>query len=228
MNSKISNGTPTSAPGKARRPLCIHPERGFSILELMIALFVLLFGFFAMANLIATSVVVNRSSNQLTSLTQLASEKLEELRSLDTTDPQVYPAVLSGGPGAPVVGGSLTGEVTDTVNVGGVNSVVSYFDVVYANQRDGSITRTAGPNDDTRNYKSEKTGLDGTTIGTTSGAEPTQVSYRRRWTIESNTPINGATQITVEVAVKTNKLSDPDPQATVNNFRQVIRVRTIR
>ncbi|MBZ5535281.1 MAG: hypothetical protein LAO31_04935 [Acidobacteriia bacterium] len=227
MSTNHSNSTAAFHPVTPRWPVRIRMERGFSILELMIALFVLLFGFITMANLIATSVVVNRSSNHLTSIAQLASEKLEEIRALDATDPRVYPAILSGSPGAPVTGGSLTGDVTTPVNVGGVNYTISYFDVVYVNQRDGSITRTAGP-DDTGNFSSETTSLDGaTTPPAASGNEPTQLSYRRRWTIESNTPINGATQITVEVAVKTNKLSDPDPPATLNNFRQVIRMRTI-
>lgn len=227
MSTNHSNGIAAADPASTRSPVRNRLECGFSILELMIALFVLLFGFIAMANLIATSIVVNRSSNRLTSITQLASEKLEELRGLDVTDPKVYPAILSGSPSGPVTGGSLTGDVTENVNVGGVNYTVSYFDVVYLDQRDGSITRTAGPDDVFGTYSFQKTALDGTTTDRAACPEPTQLSYRRRWTIESNTPINGATQITVEVAVKTNRLSEPDPPATLNNFRQVIRMRAI-
>ncbi|MFI5175642.1 MAG: hypothetical protein ACHQKY_12335 [Terriglobia bacterium] len=215
MNLHLSNGASPDDRTNDRQSVRFSVERGFSILELMIALYVLLFGFIAIANLIATSIVVNRSSNRLTSLTQLASEKLEELRSYDVNDPLAH------------AGGSLGNDVTALVVDATGNHTVSYFDAVYLNQRNGSITRTGGP-DDTGGYPTETTTIDGTTTTGNLGGEPTQVSYRRRWLIESNTPINGATQITVEVAVKTNKLSDPDSPGTVNNFRQVIRMRAIR
>ncbi|MGB7622674.1 MAG: hypothetical protein WBN92_10030, partial [Terriglobia bacterium] len=197
-----------------RQSVRFSVERGFSILELMIALFVLLFGFIAMANLIATSIVVNRSSNRLTSLTQLASEKLEELRSYDVNDVHAQ------------AGGSLTQDITANVADAGGPHTVSYFDVVYVDQRNGSTTRTGGP-DDSGGYPTATTTLDGTTTSGNLGSEPTKVSYRRRWLIETDNPISGATKITVEVAVKTNKLSDPDPPSTLNNFRQVIQMTSI-
>lgn len=214
MNSYLSNGASPDARADNRGSVRGRAERGFSILELMIALFVLLFGFIAMINLIATSIVVNRSSNRLTTLTQLASEKLEELRAYDVNDVHAQS------------GGSLTEDTTANVDDGTGTHQVAYFDAVYVDQRDGSITRTAGP-EDAGTYSSVTTSLDGTTTGPVQRNEPDQVSYRRRWLIETDHPIVGATKITVEVAVKTNKLSEADPPGTLNNFRQVIQMTSI-
>jgi len=211
MNSEFSAVTRRELRTEPMRLVRSCPKRGFSILELMIALLVLLFGFIAMMNLIAASIVVNRSSNRLTALTQLASDKLEELRSLDISDPRAQ------------AGGSLTAD--ETQNVGG--QTVSYFDTVLMDQRSGSIVRTAGP-DQNGTYDSVTRTIGGVTSETTSGSEPTQVSYRRRWLIESDQPIAAATRITVEVAVKTNKLSEADPSIAAAGFHQVIRMCAVR
>lgn len=210
MRQDFPNGSASESRTVTHRVSRASAPGGFSLLELMIAMFVLLFGFLAMANLIATSIVVNRSSNRLTSLTQLASDKLEELRSMNANDPRFQP------------GGSLTANVTQ--NNGG--HTVPYYDSVYVDQRGGAITTTTPP-DDSGVYKSAARNLDGTTTTTTSGAEPNQVSYRRRWTIQGNTPVTGATQIIVEVALKTNKLSAADPPVTLNNFKQVIHITAV-
>jgi type II secretory pathway pseudopilin PulG len=212
MRQDIPSGSASESRSVTHQVARASAPGGFSILELMIAMLVLLFGFLAMANLIATSIVVNRSSNRLTSLTQLASDKLEELRSLDPNDPRVQ------------AGGSLDINLTQTVG----GHTEPYYDSVYVDQRSGAFTVTTPP-DDSGVYSSVTRNLDGTTSPpSTSGSEPAKVSYRRRWTVQKDTPIALATKIVVEVAVKTNKLSDADPPATGNNFRQVIRMTAVR
>ena len=218
MNSDFLKRTFGGAGFGASPLLRSNPDRGFSILELMIAIGVLLFGFIAMINLIAMSIVVNRSSNRLTSLTMLASDKLEQLRTLDISDPQLQV------PAGSTTAGSL-GE-DSTQDVGGTQ--VSYFDTVFVNPRDGSITRTSRL-DDQDEYQSVKQTMAGTTTTTSSDAEPARVSYRRRWLIQKDPAVlAGATRITVEVAVKTNKLSDADLPQAATGYRQVIRITAVR
>jgi Tfp pilus assembly protein PilV len=218
MTSDFLKGTFGGAGSEARPLIRSNTDRGFSILELMIAILVLLFGFIAMINLIATSIVVNRSSNRLTSLTMLASDKLEQLRTLDINDPQLQV------PAGSTTAGSLDDDSTQ--DVGGTQ--VSYFDTIFVDPRDGSITRTSRL-DDQDQYNSVKQTMAGTTTTTPSGGEPTQVSYRRRWLIQKDPAVlAGATRITVEVAVKTNKLSDADLPQAATGYRQVIRITAVR
>lgn len=195
-------------------------EAGFSVLEVMVALFVLLFGFISMAQLIATSIVVNRNSFRLTSLTQLAAEKLEELRSMPLDNerfevvgnPEFATATLASV-------GSLTADTTQTLqDSGGVPHTVSFYDWVFVDQRAGSITRTAGPGD-TDGYNSVTRTLAGSSSLVTQESAPTRVSYRRRWLIEGNQPLPGNIRITVELAV---------PAAAGKDFRQVIRLSAVR
>lgn len=196
-------------------------ERAFSVLELMVALFVLLFGFISMAQLIATSIVVNRYSYRLTSLTQLAAEKVEELRARSLSDPSFD---VAGNPVFPsetrASVGSIGADQTQTLlDASGTSHTVSFFDTVYVNHRTGSITRTAGP-DDTNQYQSDVRSLSGTTSSSSSSSSPTDVSYRRRWMIEGNQPIPGAIRITVDLSAPINTGS--------NEYRQVIRLRAVR
>ncbi|MBZ5535277.1 MAG: hypothetical protein LAO31_04915 [Acidobacteriia bacterium] len=218
MNSDVLKGTSGGAGSEARRPIRANPDLGFSILELMIAIVVLLFGFIAMINLIATSIVVNRTSNQLTLLTLLASDKLEQLRTLDISDPQIQ--VPSGSLNA----GSLNDDSTQ--DVGGTR--VSYFDNVFVNPRDGSITRTGGLDGEGEHESVTRT-MGGTTTTTSSDAVQAQLSYRRRWLIQKDPAVlAGAIRITVEVAVGTNTGSDANPAQAPTGDRQVIRMTAVR
>lgn len=187
----------------------------------MVALFVLLFGFISMAQLIATSVVVNRYSYRLTSLTQLAAEKLEELRTMPLDDERFSVAGnpdFPGGTQARV--GSLTSDQTQVLqDSSGTSHTVSFYDWVFVDQRAGSITRTAGPGD-TSGYNAETRSLTGTTQATALGSAPTRVSFRRRWLIEGNQPQPGNIRITVELAVP----STPGKAG----FLQVVRLSAVR
>lgn len=220
MNSDFLRGTLGGAGSGAGRLPRSGPDRGFSILELMIAILVLLFGFIAMINLIATSMVVNRTSNRLTSLTLLASDKLEQLRSLDISDPRIQ--IPSGSSTA----GSLDDDSSQ--DVGGTR--VSYFDTVFVDPRDGSITRMEGQHDgDGHELVSVTRTMEGTTTTTSSDAEPARVSYRRRWLIQKDPAVlAGTIRITVEVAIRTKALSDANPPPAAAGYRQVIRMTAVR
>jgi type II secretory pathway pseudopilin PulG len=196
---------------------------GFSILELMVALLVLLVGFMAMMQLIATSVVVNRHSTNLSSLTQLAAEKIEQLRTEALGNPNFGVAGNSNYPSATATSlGSLTADSSVTLpDSSGTNHTVSFFDYVTIDGRNGSITRVAGP-DDTGNYISVTRTYDGTTAppGTPSTSAPTTKTYVRRWTIEGNQPVAGAFRMTVDLSL---------PSAAGNtSYRPEIRLQAVR
>jgi Tfp pilus assembly protein PilV len=204
-----------------RRQRVAGGEQAFSVIEVMIALFVLLVGFIFMAQLIATSVVVNRSSLRLSSLTQLAAEKVEELRARPLSDQSFDVAGNPDNPNGTLPSvGSIGADQTQTlVDAAGTSHTVSFFDTVTVDQRTGTITRTAGP-DDTNQYQSDIRSLSGVTSSSSSSSAPTSVTYRRRWLVEGNQPIAGAIRITVDLSI---------PAVTgYNQYRQVIRLRAVR
>ena len=66
-------------------------ERGMSLVEALISLFLLTVVFLAVAQMIGVGVLVNRASSDITSVTALAERRLEQLRSMD------YAAIPVGG-----------------------------------------------------------------------------------------------------------------------------------
>ena len=93
-----------------RITLIAQSEKGFSLLELLIALVVLSVGLLGMAEMQVTSISGNAFSNNVTIATGLAQNKIEELKKLPNSD-----ATLSAGdhdegllPGAAIVSRSYT------------------------------------------------------------------------------------------------------------------------
>jgi prepilin-type N-terminal cleavage/methylation domain-containing protein len=209
-----------------RRPRRGKPD-GFSILELMVAMMVLLIGFMTMMQLIATSVVVNQRSTNLSSLTQLAAEKVEQLRAESLGDPDFGVAGNPQFASATATSlGSLTTDDTETLPDSSGNShTVSFYDYITINGRDGSITRVEGL-DDTGRYQTVVRSLGGVTTTSASRYAPTTKTYVRRWKIEPYTNINnnqvmaGAYRITVN-------LSLPSVTGSVS-FRPMIQLQSVR
>jgi len=83
------------------------PQRGMTLIEVLIALVLLSFGLLAIAPLFASSVKTGSSSNQLTNENTLAREKLEELIGYPATDPRL--AVPAGDNAAGPSGLTTTG-----------------------------------------------------------------------------------------------------------------------
>jgi pilin/secretion family protein with methylation motif len=83
--------------GQVRRPA--PDEAGFTLIEALIAIVVLVFGLVAITNLMIVAASSNSAGNQSSAATALASEQLELLKSIPFTDTRL---------GA---GGSLTSNV---------------------------------------------------------------------------------------------------------------------
>ena len=105
------------SPGRRRR----RPRRGFTIVELLLAIMLLSVGMLAMAGLLVGSTRLQRLSGSRAELTALAEAKIEELRGYGQTggsDP--LRAHLA-------IGGSLTSNVNAYADsVTGLNNVVYY------------------------------------------------------------------------------------------------------
>jgi len=84
-----------------------RPDRGLTLVEVMVAMTLLAFGLLAIAPLFAGSVKTNASSNQLGNVNGLAGEKLEELIGYPAIDPRL--AVPDGANAAASPGVSTTG-----------------------------------------------------------------------------------------------------------------------
>ena len=66
-------------------------ERGMSLIEALVSLLILTMVLMSMAQMIGIGVLVNRASEDITSITALAEQRLEQLRSVD------YAAIPIGG-----------------------------------------------------------------------------------------------------------------------------------
>ncbi|MBK5257498.1 MAG: prepilin-type N-terminal cleavage/methylation domain-containing protein [Vicinamibacteria bacterium] len=71
--------------GRARTPLAGRPRRaddGFTLIEAVIATAILVFGLAAVSNLIFVAISSNTLANRMTTSSFLASQKMEQLRSI--------------------------------------------------------------------------------------------------------------------------------------------------
>jgi Tfp pilus assembly protein PilV len=150
---------------------------GFTLAEVLIAMFILSVGLIAMAVLVAQTLGGTERARDLGLATTLASEKLEDLNRWPTTVLNV------------VGGGSLT---TDTT-VG----IIDYFDDVV-------FTTTSGLETETISTKTgglvtyistshSPNGIVSQTSTTTAPATSGQTAFHRQWLIEMNPTVNGVT-----------------------------------
>jgi prepilin-type N-terminal cleavage/methylation domain-containing protein len=211
-------------------------DRGFTLLETLIALVVLTVGVVATASLATHCMTITNQSKFMSLAAQLASEKLEDLSRWDVDSPQV--CVPAGSSSV----GSLTSDILQTTtcppplssctSAGGNWDDVNYYDDVSIS------TVVAGPNSPcpstTYGCFSEtvSTYVNGSTVYATTvhppsgqiqrlpsnSTPPTMVTFHRRWIIEANTPVAGVSSIclpgTRRVTVLVTLRGTPLPQET--------------
>jgi Tfp pilus assembly protein PilV len=166
----------------------LHPETpsrlasasraaGFSLLEVLIAIPILIIGMSAMAALVAQTLTGTERARDMGLAATLASEKLEDLDRWPTTSTYV------------AGGGSLTADTT-------VGTVDYFDDVVFAStsgqESETVSTKTGG----VISYVTTAHNADGTISQTTSTTAPVtagQTSFHRQWLIEMNPVVNGIT-----------------------------------
>ena len=208
-------------------------SQGFTLIEVLVALCVMVIGLTALAALTAQMATGTESSRFMGLAAILATEKLEDLNRWPSSDPNVY--APAGG-----TSGSLTTDAPSaSVTSGGVTQTVNYFDYV-------TIAATGGTGGTNPCVAGSGVGAIGETVGSAGsytttyhcadGELPTQVtnttptaadanaaSFDRRWIIEDNPTINGTTvtgarRITVLVTLN-NSYINPPPKFQLSMVR---------
>ena len=162
-------------------------QRGFSLIEAVIAILVLTIGLVSMAMLISSTMSSTTESKFLSLASLLASEKLEDLDRWNSIDPHV---AVTGGASA----GSLTadtGPVSVTSN--GITEPVTYYDEVALGANQGTYSEVvSGLIGGATNYVTTSfLPAGGTPQISTSTTAPGSYSFKRRWVIETNPAVNG-------------------------------------
>jgi prepilin-type N-terminal cleavage/methylation domain-containing protein len=175
-------------------PLNRGRARGFTLVEVVIAITVLVVGLCALAALVAQSLTGTTNARYLSTATTLASEKLEDLDRWPAVDPHVSP------------GGSLTSDIAGTIN---------YYDDVDLSNESGQVAEsTAGTTGGTTTYNNVIHNATGYIVDNSAATSPATtgtgtVTFHRRWLIEANPVVNsitltGSRRVTVLVTLATN------------------------
>jgi Tfp pilus assembly protein PilV len=170
-------------------------SRGFTIVEVLVAAFVLFVGLAAVAGVVGSTLGNTARSEYMTQAATLATEKLEDLNRYPSGDANV--SVPNG-----ISAGSIASDVT------------GYYDEVYFSPTEGAMVETtSGFNPVTGNpqFTSFTYTPDGKMAGptVTSSAPNTAGStvFDRRWTIEMNQPVTGVRRVTVLVTLENQATS---------------------
>ncbi|MBI3670408.1 MAG: prepilin-type N-terminal cleavage/methylation domain-containing protein [Acidobacteria bacterium] len=184
-----------------------NPARGFTLIEVVVAIAVLAVGLVAVASLTSQMIVGTARSKYMSLAATLASEKLEDLNRWPAGDPHV--AVTSG-----TTAGSLTSDIVSMVTVGATSESVNYYDEVLFAAAEGAVSETvSGLNASGATvYTTTNHEPDGTIATATGNSPPTPVAplaYKRRWIIEKDTPVAGVKRVTVWVTLENQFVRPP-------------------
>jgi len=183
----------------ARKPA---RDEGFTLLEVLVAIFVLTVGVVSVAALAATMMATGNRSKYMSLQASLASEKLEDLNHWGPSEPQVTVPVGSSSIG------SLSSDVLDAT------SGLAYYDDVSINFSDsttncpgstsGCMAETvASESGGTTTYTTIYHSPDGRITQSSATTAPSNMTFHRRWVIEANAPVTGVRRITVQVTPET-------------------------
>ena len=184
-------------------------DQGFTLLECMIAIFILTVGVMGLALLGARMMSTGQQSKYMSVAATLASEKLEDLNRWNSNEtPVCIPT------GSTTVG-SLTTDVRQTTTcpgAGGASDSVAYYDDISLslNENNGNCPNsTAGCFAETissvvngnATYTTTFHSPDGIINTSSSGTAPAISTFHRRWIIEGNQPVVGTRRVTVLVTL---------------------------
>ena len=163
-------------------------QRGFTLIETMVAILVLTIGLVGTAALMSQSVNMGAHARFVSTAALLASEKMEDLDRFPTNDPNL------------AAGGSLAADVA------------GFSDSVQISSNNGNINEVLASNGTTTLYTQQPTGtVTVTPGGALAAATPDMLTFDRRWLIAASPTvggkvITGAKQITVLVTLTNQSL----------------------
>lgn len=166
----------------------VRRESGFTLIEVLIAVFVLAFGLLAVAALMSQMNSSSSESRYMSSEALLASEKLEDLNRYGSGDANVSP------------GGSLTVDApgySDQIQMSAGSAASGSGDLVETTT--GTDPTTGAANYTIIQHSPNGTAKSKTVAGAPPAATSDMIVFDRRWIIEANTPVNGVRRITVLV-----------------------------
>jgi hypothetical protein len=147
---------------------------GFTLMEVLIAMFILIVGITAMATLVAGSLSGTDNARYMGIATTLASEKLEDLDRWPSSSPYV------------AAGGSLTSDQP--------SGSLNYYDDVDLSNLSGKVSETVSNTSGTySNVIHNATGYIDTGATTVAPTGSGIVAFHRRWLIEPDPVVNGIT-----------------------------------
>lgn len=120
----------------------ISTQKGFTLIEVLVAVFVFIIGVAALTNILLTTINGNRLGNQETQASMIAHDKLEELRGISPssfgTDPRLAPGPHPVGL-VTSFGGMLTGAKY-TLSYVVTNVPTTNGSLFYANPKNVDVT----------------------------------------------------------------------------------------
>lgn len=182
-------------------------ERGFTLIEVMVAIIVFAFGLVTLGSLATMTLSGSAASRYRGMATTFASEKLEDLNRWPTWDPHV--CVTSG------TAGSLTSDDQAAgVTCNGITDTVDYYDDVAISDNTGQVCETVSSvSSGSEVYTSTCHTPGGSTTSSTSSTanaiDVGAVAFHRRWTIEANEPVTGVKRVTVLVTLENGYMNPP-------------------
>jgi Tfp pilus assembly protein PilV len=164
-------------------------SRGFTIVEVVVASFILIVGIVAVAGVVGSTLGNTARSEYMTQAATLATEKLEDLNRYPASDANVS-----------VPNGTSVGNLAaDTAG---------YYDEVYFSPAQGAIVETTTSLDAGNNlqYKTTTYTPDGhmsdTVTSTTAPNSTGSTVFKRRWIIEQDQPVVGVRRVSVLVILQ--------------------------
>jgi prepilin-type N-terminal cleavage/methylation domain-containing protein len=180
-------------------------DQGFTLLEVLIALTILVIGMTALALLSARMMSGGTQSKYMNLAASLASEKLEDLNRWDSDDPQICVPT-----GSTTVGSLTSDNVQTTTCSAGASASVNYFDDVTLANVNGAVSETVSSTGAGGTvYTTTTHAPDGSIQISTSPTPPASATFHRRWIIEANSPVNGVRRVTVLVTLLDSSVKPP-------------------
>jgi hypothetical protein len=193
---------------------------GFTVVEVLVAAFVLTVGVLSAAALIGSVVGGTSRSEYMNQAATIASEKLEDLNrwpasynlntGVDSGDPNI---VVTNG----ISAGSLTSNVVQEVTANGSTEAVSYYDEVFFNPSQGALDEVVSSLNGSGAVQYTTISHPATGMITDPPPAPTStpppvtgaIAFQRRWIIELNQPVTGVRRITVLVTCTNGFVQPP-------------------